>query len=56
MAYDDDEYVAKAILKLCDALDDGGTDSVVRIEAVEEARRLANIVLNRGKKKEEDDG
>jgi hypothetical protein len=49
----DDDALAFAVLALCDALDDGATDSVKRIEAVSKARKHAHNVLARGKKKKE---
>jgi hypothetical protein len=51
----DDDALAFAVLALCDALDDGATDSVKRIEAVSKARKHAHNVLARGKKKKSDE-
>jgi hypothetical protein len=51
----DDDALAFAVLALCDALDDGSTDSTRRIEAVAKARKHAHAVISRGKKKDKPD-
>jgi hypothetical protein len=51
----DDDALAFAVLALCDALDDGGTDSVQRIESVNKERKHAHAVISRGKKKDKPD-
>lgn len=50
---DNDTHIALAGLALCDALDDGATDSAARIKAVETARKHYHAVINRNHGKAE---
>ena len=53
MAYlQDDEYLALAVLRLCDAHDER-IDATQRQAYIDAARKNAHAVLNRGKRKPE---
>ena len=44
---DDTSALALAVLRLCDAIEDGGTNAVARMDATNRARKHAHAVLNR---------
>lgn len=50
---DDDVELALAVLRLCDAHDDGATNAEARQQAVNMARKHAHRVLDRGKRKQD---
>lgn len=51
---DDDVFLARAILALCEAIEEGGTNAEKREAAVELAKKSANAVLNRNQRKDAD--
>ena len=46
---DDTSALALAVLRLCDAIEDGGTNAVARMDATNRARKHAHAVLDRTK-------
>lgn len=44
---DDTAALALAVLRLCDAIEDGGTNAVARMDATNRARKHAHAVLDR---------
>lgn len=44
---DDTAALALAVLRLCDAIEDGGTNAVARMDATNRARKHAHTVLDR---------
>lgn len=48
---DDTAALALAVLRLCDAIEDGGTNAVARMDATNRARKHAHAILSRYKDK-----
>lgn len=49
----DDDALALAVMALCDALEDGGTNADARIAATTKARKYAHRVIDRANKRQD---